>query len=635
MTVLPTTRSTRCSADSLHSSRTHSPSIPVLTSATAKPRHERPTAMNTPQFTFITTSHPAEFKHEENSKKVRSTAMKYHRQMESLGLTDKPARSTSRKSTTGIVSPPSVPSEKEDIFYYERLEENELYLDLSPSTIPLLPSSAPAVQSIVQTALYDTVASQSLPQTSMSRVTEYQATSGHSSFMLDMLLDDFATNQPREYLIDNGQTVMLPMVADTEQSAEHLLSLLMQEFTTTSMLRKWFPAMRLNRDLISSATVLAAAWDDTKRNLPGDSDRTVLLKQGATAMFARRQSDPNTHLDDSTITIMLHLMSAEMWSYDDSILKFYEAGIVSAIVTSGGMHKLQDVAVAEFAAAYCYHSAITREATQYAVFQQWMPQDLDIGAMIPLPESPLFDPTGKFATLARISCSSETRDIIFQMRHLTDVFIESMGPATDLCIKKEEIYDGPQSIALLGYHNRSLAIHTQISSLLSAEVQGHSRSNDWVYEACRIAAVIYTNAIKNLSKIGDYDPSISAGCCSSRGDTAPSPTKSLPEQLFEALQKTDLAGIWQDMAGVLYWVCVVGAAAAHTLAAAAANNASPSMEYNPQQSYPVWVRRNLDMHAFRTMAILVPQHPTPIIIAQKKLYRVQEVIREAAAPGRA
>ncbi|EAT91356.2 hypothetical protein SNOG_01707 [Parastagonospora nodorum SN15] len=548
--------------------------------------------MNTPQFTFITTSHPAEFKHEENSKKVRSTAMKYHRQMESLGLTDKPARSTSRKSTTGIVSPPSVPSEKEDIFYYERLEENELYLDLSPSTIPLLPSSAPAVQSIVQTALYDTVASQSLPQTSMSRVTEYQATSGHSSFMLDMLLDDFATNQPREYLIDNGQTVMLPMVADTEQSAEHLLSLLMQEFTTTSMLRKWFPAMRLNRDLISSATVLAAAWDDTKRNLPGDSDRTVLLKQGATAMFARRQSDPNTHLDDSTITIMLHLMSAEMWSYDDSILKFYEAGIVSAIVTSGGMHKLQDVAVAEFAAAYCYHSAITREATQYAVFQQWMPQDLDIGAMIPLPESPLFDPTGKFATLARISCSSETRDIIFQMRHLTDVFIET-------------------------------------------EVQGHSRSNDWVYEACRIAAVIYTNAIKNLSKIGDYDPSISAGCCSSRGDTAPSPTKSLPEQLFEALQKTDLAGIWQDMAGVLYWVCVVGAAAAHTLAAAAANNASPSMEYNPQQSYPVWVRRNLDMHAFRTMAILVPQHPTPIIIAQKKLYRVQEVIREAAAPGRA
>jgi hypothetical protein len=181
--------------------------------------------MNTPQFTFITTAHPAEFKHEENSKKVRSKAMQYYRRNESLGLTDKPARSTSRRSTTGSVSPPSVPSEKEDMFYYERLEVNELYLDLSSSTMPLLPSSAPAVQSIVQTALYDTAPSQNSPQTSVSRVTEYQANSGHPNFMLDMLLDDFANNQPREYLVDNGQTVMLPIVPDTEQSAEHLLSL--------------------------------------------------------------------------------------------------------------------------------------------------------------------------------------------------------------------------------------------------------------------------------------------------------------------------------------------------------------------------------------------------------------------------
>lgn len=219
------------------------------------------------------------------------------------------------------------------------------------------------------------------------------------------------------------------------------------------------------------------------------------------------------------------------------------------------------------------------------------------------------------------------------MHHLTDVFIESMGPVRDVYIKKEEMYDGPQSIALLGYHNRLLAIHTQISSLPSAEVRGHSRPNDWVYEACCIAAVTYTNAIKNLSKVRDCDPSISESWGSSRGNTAPPTTMSLPEQLFEALQKTDLAGIRQDMDGVLYWVCVVGAAAAHTLAAT--NNASQAMEYNPEHSYPVWVRRNLDMHPFRTMAILVPQHPTPIIMAQKKLYRFQEVIREAAAPGRA
>jgi len=181
--------------------------------------------MNTPQFTFITTNHPAEFKHEQNTKKVRSKAMKDYRARESMGLVDKSGRSTSQRSANESMSPPSVLSEKEDIFYYERFEENELYLDLSSSAIPLSPSSAPAVQSIIETALCDTNSSQSSPQTPTCRVTEYQATSGHLSFMLDMLLNEFAANQPTEYLVDNGQTVMLPIVPETEQSAEYLLSL--------------------------------------------------------------------------------------------------------------------------------------------------------------------------------------------------------------------------------------------------------------------------------------------------------------------------------------------------------------------------------------------------------------------------
>jgi hypothetical protein len=43
--------------------------------------------------------------------------------------------------------------------------------------------------------------------------------------MLDMLLNEFAANQPTEYLVDDGQTVMLPIVPESEQSAEYLLSL--------------------------------------------------------------------------------------------------------------------------------------------------------------------------------------------------------------------------------------------------------------------------------------------------------------------------------------------------------------------------------------------------------------------------
>jgi hypothetical protein len=225
-------------------------------------------------------------------------------------------------------------------------------------------------------------------------------------------------------------------------------------------------------------------------------------------------------------------------------------------------------------------------------------------------------------------------DICRKMYHLTELFIASMGPLMDGCIKEEEAEEQRQSSALHDYGRQSSLILEQISSLPSAAVQDHFRTNDWVYEACRIAAVIYTRAITGLepfSKVGECSHSNasfnSVDSASGRSTTCLPSTQSLPEELFEALRKTDLENVWKDTAGVLYWVCAVGAAAART--PDGINNIDSTIP-DPPQSYSVWVRRNLAKHAFRTMAILVPQHPTPIIMAQKKLYRVQELIREAS-----
>jgi hypothetical protein len=41
-------------------------------------------------------------------------------------------------------------------------------------------------------------------------------------------------------------------------------------------------------------------------------------------------------------------------------------------------------------------------------------------------------------------------------------------------------------------------------------------------------------------------------------------TMALIDKLYEALKNTYLANVWKDMAGVLYWVCAVGAAATRT-----------------------------------------------------------------------
>jgi hypothetical protein len=109
--------------------------------------------------------------------------------------------------------------------------------------------------------------------------------------------------------------------------------------------------MRRDRDLISSATVLAAAWDDMQNNLPGESNRTTLLKRETATMLDRREANRDTQSSQTTLTIMLHLMSAEMWSCDEDMVRVYETNIARTITALGGMYRLEDSTLAEFVAA--------------------------------------------------------------------------------------------------------------------------------------------------------------------------------------------------------------------------------------------------------------------------------------------
>jgi hypothetical protein len=212
------------------------------------------------------------------------------------------------------------------------------------------------------------------------------------------------------------------------------------------------------------------------------------------------------------------------------------------------------------------------------------------------------------------------------MRELTDLFINRIGSVAGSYIKEEEVDERHGSYAIVEYGDKSLAIYRYVLSLPSAQEEGHPSSNDWVYEACRITAIIYTEAIvalEQFSKVGDIN--YSRGSFTSAHWSSRTCTKSLPEKLYEALEHTDIASVWGDMAGVLYWVCAVGAAAART--PVGSNSGSESIVCERQQYYPVWVQRCLAMTATRTMIILVSKHPTPMVIAQRRLYEVQELIR--------
>lgn len=246
-----------------------------------------------------------------------------------------------------------------------------------------------------------------------------------------------------------------------------------------------------------------------------------------------------------------------------------------------------------------------------------------------MPESPLFCPRKNyFSFIKDPSCSEYTYDLLCDMRDLTDIFI-AHNTGLDTVLDVESHTDASRlGPSLIDYKAKVAWIRAKVASLPSAYMPHLPVTNDWIYEACRIAAIIYTSAIvmrvplsvaaepsKNmilLDAASAEDPLHQGQVFSTR----------LTEALYEVMEKSNVGDIWNDMAGVFYWVSAVGAAAARTPVTINTYQRPSSRS----DAYATWVRRCLMMFATRAMIVLVFQHPLPILKAQKRLLQVQGLI---------
>lgn len=263
------------------------------------------------------------------------------------------------------------------------------------------------------------------------------------------------------------------------------------------------------------------------------------------------------------------------------------------------------------------------------MFQEWMPPEY--GPVVEdaaMPESPLFCPRTTFVTITDDPlCSRSTYELLCDMRDLTDLVIaQNASPSVIHGVDTEET--NCVAASAVDYESRIAAICARLRSLPSAYTAGLATSNDWIFEACRITALIYTGSvIQRVNFSVAAHPANNPLVSSTEIHNHPRPDKSintfrLTSALLEVLKRTDIDNVWSDMAGVLYWISAVGAAAART---SIPMNAEPNTLSN-DESYMVWVRRCLTLYATRTMIVLVFQHPMPIVLAQKTLLRIQEII---------
>ncbi|KAL5121529.1 hypothetical protein ACEQ8H_000601 [Pleosporales sp. CAS-2024a] len=442
----------------------------------------------------------------------------------------------------------------------------------------------------------------------------YQAMPFQEDVLNSMLHADYSYFPSAMLQQDSSPAMPLP-APNMEPDLQAVFNTLVGTFATPSAFRKWFPTVAVDQELIFSANMLAAAWKDGCNNLPGDSEHTRMLKLQLQALLNERINHPRIRYDDTTLKVMLALMFAEMYTVGGNKLKAYEDDVALAIRTRGGF---RGNAVEGFAVAYCYHSYIIREGTPQMELDAWTPADLPRDSIPTPPASPLFCLDDTFANISGRVCRRATRSILQDIHHLTESFIATYGAPQASGMKEEEAEER-QSNAYISHRSRSEPIIERINALPSAAVAGHTDSDDWVYESCRIAALIYTDALHELRPFSHLDSPGHANHGFSHAHQYPAAqppfqpsTRSLPEELLEALVKTNLPNVWSDMIGVLYWVCTVGAIAARG-----------------QESCPFWVRRSLNMHAARAVLIQATDYPASTVMALKKLYTVQETIRKS------
>lgn len=110
---------------------------------------------------------------------------------------------------------------------------------------------------------------------------------------------------------------------------------------------KWLPAMLSYPDVLLSSSIIAAIWLDMHEKRPGDSQQTALLKAEIFDMIKARLQNPKTQSSDSTIMVVLHLLTGEIFGSNEVALRVHEHGLARLLLHRGGLSRLANVPLAE------------------------------------------------------------------------------------------------------------------------------------------------------------------------------------------------------------------------------------------------------------------------------------------------
>jgi hypothetical protein len=191
--------------------------------------------------------------------------------------------------------------------------------------------------------------------------------------------------------------------------------------------------------------------------------------------------------------------------------------------------------------------------------------------------SPLYAHHGDLTRL-QSSCPFHVYRIIDDVYNLTQTFLKCWG-YTDHII-------GSSSTELASCDAQLQQIYTRILFYPSTE---DDLTPDWLYESCRIAALIYGRSIVYRKTLAD-----SANILNTWNSRPDMPSTTLLSALLTAFEHTDIRNCWGGMRGVFLWVCLVGGAGCWP-----SSNVFSNQEGHETPPSSAWARKCFTLYAIR------------------------------------
>ncbi|KAK7542188.1 uncharacterized protein J3D65DRAFT_205084 [Phyllosticta citribraziliensis] len=351
-------------------------------------------------------------------------------------------------------------------------------------------------------------------------------------------------------------------------------------FVSDGMKRGWYPAMDGSASAFLSTAMIKSSYADISAGYVCESPMTMHIKEEIYYLMKKDFEDLRRRTDTGMFITIGQLLVSEVVQGEEKVMQIHETGLNWMVEQRGGFNVFGGHGVVSGAIIFIvYLSLITREGLPPGGIRSHLHRDISpipVEEHVPV-ESPIYLPRKDFYTISPL-CSELTLVILRDMAAMTDKFLSSwevvqIGDSPPFLLEKADI-----GAELWLSHQRMLNMPVSTKTALG--------TNDYVYEACRHTAIVYSYALaahipfsvagkhfehtattaSNPSSSDFNDPSASPDSLDSHSthlsleplnNDATHPSIAI----LAALQQTNLLNAWDDLVGVLLWIALVGATA--------------------------------------------------------------------------